>query len=164
MARGRHRLKRDTLAMTFDNAYGHTVDYAKFIVQLWNYYILLVVAIIGWLITLRSKPVNLVYRSRGIIIACFGIASAVFFIVLEQNDGELIQLIQLAHELAQVDANARILNKVFGPTIDGRVITVLELTARLVLPIIAALIGLFIWFITEPVTGQSSPQAVKTEV
>jgi hypothetical protein len=156
-------LKRDTFKMTF-SAYGHAVDYAKFIVQLWNHYVLLVVAIIGWLGTLRSKPVNLDYRSRGILIVSFGIVSTVFFFVLQQNNGELIHLMQLVHELAQVDANARILNKVFGLTIDGQVVMFLELTARVVLPIIAALIGLFIWFITEPVTGQGSPQAVKTEV
>ena len=157
-------LKRDTVTMTFDSAYGHTVDYAKFIVQLWNYYILLVVAIIGWLITLRSKPVNLDFCSRGVLIVSFGIVSTVFFFVLEQNNGELIHLMQLVHELAQVDANARILTEIYGPTIDGRVVMILELTARVVLPIIAALIGLFIWFITEPVTGQGSPQAAKTEV
>jgi hypothetical protein len=163
MAR-RPPLGRDTFKMTFDSAYGHVVDYAKFIVQLWNYYILLVVAIIGWLVPLRSKPVNLDYRSRGILIVSFGIVSMVFFFLLQQNSGELTHLMQLVHELAQVDANAGILNKVFGLTIDGQVVMFLELTARVVLPIIAALIGLFIWFITEPVTGQGSPQAVKTEV
>jgi len=163
MAR-RPPLKRDTFKMTFDSAYGHVVDNAKFIVQLWNYYILLVVAIIGWLVPLRSKPVNLDYRSRGILIVSFGIVSMVFFFLLQQNSGELTHLMQLVHELAQVDANAGILNKVFGLTIDGQVVMFLELTARVVLPIIAALIGLFIWFITEPVTGQGSPQAVKTEV
>jgi hypothetical protein len=150
--------------MTFDSAYGHTVDYAKFVVQLWNYYILLVVAIIGWLVTLRSKPVNLDFRSRGVLIVSFGIVSTVFFFVLEQNNGELIHLMQLLHELVQVDANAKILSQIYGPTIDGRAVMVLELTARVVLPIIAVLIALFIWFITEPVTGQGSPQAAKTEV
>jgi hypothetical protein len=163
MAR-RPPLKRDTFKMTCDSAYGNVVDHAKFIVQLWNYYILLVVAIIGWLVRLPSKPVNLDYRSRGILIVSFGIVSTVFFFVLQQNNGELVHLMQLLHELAQVDANARILNKVFGPTIDGQVVMYLELTARVVLPIIAALIDLFIWFIAEPVTGQGSPQAVKTEV
>jgi hypothetical protein len=149
--------------MTFDSAFTHTVDYGKFIVQLWNYYIVLVVAMIGWLVTMRSQKLNLDLRSRMVLIVSFGIISAVFFFILEQNHAVLIHLMQLVHELAQVDTNSRILNSIYGSTVDGQLVSTLRLTSRLVLPLIAALIGLFMWFITAPMPNANIPQTGKTE-
>jgi hypothetical protein len=149
--------------MTFDSALTHAVDYGKFIVQLWNYYIVLVIAMIGWLVTLRTKPMNLDFRARVLLIASYCGISAVFFFVLEPNQAALLRLMQLMHQLAQVDASSKILSGIFAPDVDHGFVLTLNLTSRLVLPVVTLLISLFMWFITDPVPQPSASGPGKTE-
>jgi hypothetical protein len=153
----------ETVTMTFDSALTHAVDYGKFIVQLWNYYIVLVIAMIGWLVTLRSKALNLDLRGRAVLIASYCVISAVFFFVLEPNQDALLRLMRLMHELAQVDTSSKILSGIFAPEVDNRFITTLNLTSRLVLPVVTILVSLFMWFITDPVPQTSASGPGKTE-
>jgi hypothetical protein len=144
--------------MTFDNALTHAIDYGKFIVQLWNYYIVLVVAMIGWLVTLRSKTLSLDRSARKLLIASYVFISLIFWTVLEQNHAVLIQLMELVHGLAQ-NANSPVLSKIYGPAVDGHLVSMLKMTSRAGLPVIVILAGLFMWFITdfEPETNASGP-------
>jgi hypothetical protein len=136
--------------MTFDSAVTHAIDYGKFIVQLWNYYILLVVAMLGWLVTLRSKTLTLDLRARMVLVASFGVVSLVFFFILEQNHKVAIHLMQLVHALSETDPNSKVLAGIYGPVVNPGLVTTLKLTSRLALPVIAVLIALFMWFITAP--------------
>jgi hypothetical protein len=149
--------------MTFDSALSHTIDYGKFIVQLWNYYIVLIIAIFGWLVTLRSKSLSLDFRARVLLIVSYWVVSLVFFFIVEQNLTVIIRLMKLSHELAQIDANSKILIDTYGPTVNVNLIWTLKLTSRLGLPVIAILISLFMWFITEPVPEASASAPGKTE-
>src|ERR1043166_862260 len=111
--------------MTFDNALSHAIDYGKFIFQIWNYYIVLILAMIGWLVTLRGKPATIDGRPAAILddytrkwlIGSYLFISVIFWAVLEQNHAILIRLMTLVHELARVDAN-EILTRIYGPAVD----------------------------------------------
>src|SRR5438270_8208056 len=115
--------------MTFDNALSHAIDYGKFIFQIWNYYIVLILAMIGWLVTLRSKPSKIDLRTRIGLIASYVFVSFIFWAILEQNHTVLIQLMTLVHDLAQVDEKSAILSKTYGPHVDSHLVSMLKRTS-----------------------------------
>jgi hypothetical protein len=147
--------------MTFDNALSHAIDYGKFIFQIWNYYIVLILAMIGWLVTLRSKPSTLDNPTRMLLIGSFVFISAIFLVVLEQNHAILIQQMTLVHEFAQVDAKSEILRKIYGPQVDGGLVCRLNLMSRGVVPVIVICVSWFMWFLTSH-AGEASGSG-KTE-
>jgi hypothetical protein len=155
--------ERGTGTMTFDTAFTHAVAYGKFVVQLWNYYILLIVAILGWPVTSRSKALSLDLRVRVNLIVSFAAISVAFFFMVEENNAILIHLMRLVHALTATDANSRILADSYGPSVDGRLVSTVQLTSRLALPILAVLVGAFMWLITAPVPDAKSSGADKTE-
>jgi hypothetical protein len=146
--------------MTFEKALPLAIDYGKFIVQLWNYYIVLVVAMIGWLVTLRSKTSDLDRGAQRVLIGSYLLISVIFSFVLEQNHAELIKLMRLVHSLAQADPKA---SDIYGPNVDPDIIRTLHMTSRVGLPFIAILVALFIWFLTKQGPNSSGGGQDKTE-
>src|SRR5580704_12980475 len=88
------------LAKTFDTIN----DYSKFIVTLWSGYIGVTMAILGWLITLRSNGHQMDWKAIAILIAAYLAVSWMFHRGLSQYHEILKKLMKLADELAKDEA------------------------------------------------------------
>lgn len=90
--------------MTLRDGLALVIDYGKFIVAMWGSYTAIILAMIGWLLTLRAKgPVN--RTTVRTLISAFAILSLIFAIIIHINDLQLIGLMQVADTLAQVERN-----------------------------------------------------------
>lgn len=145
--------------MSLQQALAFVIDYGKFIGTLWNYYIVLIVAIIGWLVTLRSKDLPLDDAARITLIVAFIGVSFFFGLVLYANHRQLVGLMQVTDELAKIDRET-VANLAKNRTQDVRLVydrvfdssrmaSDLNLTLYWVLPAVTLLVSLFMFFITR---------------
>ena len=90
--------------MSLKDALSLITDLAKFVQTLWGAYIALIVAMIGWLITLKAKPPAIDGSMRNTLIITFIGVSCIFAGVLYQNHDRIIRLMRLVDEIAPVEA------------------------------------------------------------
>ena len=90
--------------MSLKDALGLVTDLSKFVQTLWAAYIGLIVAIIGWLLTLKTKPSAIDGSLRNTLIITFIGVSCIFAGVLYQNHDRLIRLMRLVDEIAPLEA------------------------------------------------------------
>jgi len=138
--------------MTLKDALGFVIDYSKFIATLWAAYVGVITAMIGWLVTLRSRDLPLDDPARMTLIAAFVGVSLVFIAVLHENNRRLVNLMNVVDALAEIegkkpDQPGETYRRVFQTGSTG---TFLKLTAFLVVPLITVLVSLFICLITSP--------------
>jgi len=88
------------LAKTFDTIN----DYSKFIVTLWSGYIGVTMAVLGWLITLRSNGHQLDWTALILLIVVYVSTSWIFHRGLFQYHEILKKLMKLGDELAKDEA------------------------------------------------------------
>jgi hypothetical protein len=137
--------------VTLDKALGFAIDYGKFIATLWNYYVLLILALIGWLITLRSKDLPLDNYARFFLIAGFIGISIAFALVLAHNHQRFSNLMQVVQVLANIEAELDprlqdVYRRVFVASESGRFLG----WTLFFLPVSTIIVGAFMWFITKP--------------
>ena len=89
--------------MSLDKALGFVMDISKFIQTLWAAYIGLIGVMIGWMISLHTKPSPIDSSTGKTLIVAFVLASIVFAVVLHQNHLRLIRLMHLVDEIAPIE-------------------------------------------------------------
>jgi|GEM_PF-6172116 len=136
--------------MSLDKALGFVMDLTKFIQTLWAAYIGLIVVMIGWTISLRTRPSTIDSLTSNTLIAAFILVSIIFAAVLHQNHLRLIKLMYLVDEVAPIEARklehpANVYKSVFQ---SGSTPFILRATTWCILPI-ALLVSAFICIITK---------------
>ena len=89
--------------MPLDKALGFVMDVTKFIQTLWAAYIGLIGLMIGWMISLRTKPPSIDSLTSNTLVVAFVLVSAIFAVILHQNHLRLIKLMYLVDEIAPIE-------------------------------------------------------------
>ena len=131
--------------MALDKAVSFAIDYTKFIQTLWAAYIAFTVAMIGWVISLQTKPPSLDESTRIALVVAFWVASGAFAFVLHINHWRLIKLMKLVDTLAaEEDARRGKGSELYSQAFaSGPSPAFLHRTEWLILPVAA----LMAWFI-----------------
>ena len=146
------------MQMTVKDAMAFLIDYGKFIAAMWSTYIVMVVAVIGWLVTLRSKDLPLDPFARKTLVATYLGATFIFGFVLYYNHQYLLQLHEMLKVLAtstKDDAASAAYLATFGK---AEIANVLNGTLG-ALVVIALLVSVFMWFITKSAGAQAKGHA-----
>ena len=138
--------------MTLKDALGYAIDYAKFVATLWNYYILLVVAMIGWLVTLRGNKMPLDLLGRLSLLAAYLGVTVVFWFVIRHNHQRLLKLMIVASALADAEgkgSDQTVKAAYSGLFHAGDSAGLLYRTERYFLPAMAMAVCVLIWVVTH---------------
>jgi len=138
--------------MTLATALELTLDYSKFVATLWNYYILAMVAFLGWIVSLRTKDATFDLPLRLILVSAVIVVAVAFAAVIHHKNSKLVNLMSMVRELALRDIAA-------DPGLEKSYATILDVehnarflkrTVQIFLPVDALAICCLTWFLTGP--------------
>jgi hypothetical protein len=146
--------------MTLDKAIAFANEYAKFITTLWYNYTIVVIAMIGWVITLRINGSHFYFFDRSVLMLSYIVVSLGFGVVLRYVHIRMLNLIEIVQALA-LKENDKNLRDLYIQTFDARK-GALFLNTSLwgLLPAGAVVVEIFFWIATMPVEKKGAAMGV----